>query len=41
LNGVRLDSFMIIDVDDSPGEDSGLPDINGTPGFSLTYVRKF
>ena len=41
LNGLRLDSSILIDVDDSPGEENSLPDINGTVGVSVSYVRKF
>jgi len=41
LNGIRFDSFIIIDVDESSDGDTSLPDVNGTSGISLTFVRKF
>jgi len=41
LNGIRLDGSIIIDVDESSDDETGLPDINGTSGVSIAYVRKF
>ena len=41
LNGLRLDSSILFDVDDSPDEENNLPDINGIFGVSVSYVRKF
>lgn len=41
LNGIRLDSFGVFDVDDSDGGEGGLPSIDAPIGYSISYVRKF
>lgn len=42
VDGIRFDTSLLIDVDnDDLGDESGLPDVEGIPGFTLAYVRKF
>lgn len=41
LNGIRMEGSILINVDDSLGEENSLPDINSAMGFSVSYLRKF
>jgi len=38
---VTTNQFFEGDVDESSDDETGLPDINGTSGVSIAYVRKF